>query len=114
MSTLLHPGSRSARRAADRGGDATGGEGAEADGYLGWVSMPRDKKQRECRRSLIPHHELAQVSQDRAFALAVARAARDRGKHPLREAAERQRLQPDPPRTGQRGVEQALAAEEGG
>ncbi len=40
--------------------------------------------------------------------------ARHGGEHALGEPAERQRLQPDPARAGQRGEEQALAAEERG
>jgi len=66
-------------------------------------------------RDLLPpaHEHIAEAAErieNRSFVLTAARAGV--GKHATREARERQRLQPDLARTGERGEKQPFAAED--
>src|SRR5690606_29510269 len=66
------------------------------------------------RRSeaVVAVQDAAEPAQHRAFAAALAAVLRRRGQHASGQARERQRLQPDLARTGERGQEHAFAAEE--
>src|SRR5687768_8515769 len=60
------------------------------------------------------HHRAAEATEDGAFLRARSTRARRCGDDPIGEPRERHRLEQDPTRSGERGEEQALTAEERG